>query len=199
MAESKIITPGVVTPQIEEPLRDFRCLRAPGIWYYDRWEETQDPPEAYKYLISNAQREIWIWDPYINQQDIDFLSNISEDVLVKGLTCFGSGTPKLQKLVSEASLISQKWKFYIKVRYYDKRMDGRDNSEPFHDRYLFVDERVFMVGASLEHHHRRLSTNAIVEITDEETRTLLKNRFNKCWKHEYTKELFSFEGGVFLP
>ncbi|WP_378955749.1 hypothetical protein [Pelosinus sp. sgz500959] len=199
MSGSTVFTPGVITPQAGQPLRQFRCILAPGIWYYDRWEETTNPPEAYKFLISNAQREILIWDPYINPQDIDFFINIPQDVSVKGLTCFGSRSRKEQELISRSRIASRDWNFHINVKYYDKSIDGGDNSDPFHDRYLFVDERVFMVGASIGHHHQRLSTNAIVEIIDSNARALVRHRFDKCWNHSYTKNLFSFEGGVFIP
>ena len=56
-----------------------------------------------------------------------------------------------------------------------------------HDRFLFIDDRVFYVGASLNYHSApnadRVSTTAIYEISEEENKKFLRQHYDSYWNN----------------
>jgi hypothetical protein len=61
------------------------------------------------------------------------------------------------------------------------------NGKPFHDRFLFIDEDVFKVGASLSYHHTGGNpSHSVLRVENDEARALLRNRFLDLWGHRHT-------------
>ncbi|MED2972203.1 hypothetical protein P4361_08045 [Fictibacillus sp. B-59209] len=180
--------------------KNFRCLIASDFWYYDRWLEPIEPPEIYEYLLSTAKNLVWIWDPYVKSEDLKLLSHINNEVKVKVLSYWGQDRraprkKRVQDLINEVSTKYLSWGFDIELKYYNTYYDT-ESIDPFHDRYLFIDNDVYMVGASLTNHHKRNSSTAIIKIVPEDAKLLLRERFNECWNHQVSEHLLLYIGGL---
>jgi hypothetical protein len=208
---TRVPTPIIPTPEFTAPTpaimtgasfsREHRCLCAPGLWYYDRWEERINPPQVYSFLLSQASDVVKIWDPYVHLEDLDILRNIPDGVSLQWLSAYGwsnlgSSNHKLDKIIDKVKLVHSTWNFDIEIRFFNRHLDGGDDSLPFHDRYLVLDNKVYMVGASIEYHRRRMSSTAIAEVSDSLAKNLVLSRFEDCWGHRYSLPIVTYVGGV---
>ena len=71
-----------------DEITEYHCLVATGTWYYDH-EKSKSPPTIYEQLLTQANREVCIWDPWIYYTDFDILTFIPKDIEIKCLTSFG--------------------------------------------------------------------------------------------------------------
>jgi len=99
--------------------------------------------DAYKEIrnrISEAQREAWIEDNYVDNTLFDLLANVGPDVDIKVLT---------QYFPKDFSLELQKF-----LQQYSPKMEVRI-STTFHDRFIWVDDKCYHLGASIKNAGRK--------------------------------------------
>jgi len=189
-------TKTTVTPKND--ILNYYCFSAGGTWYYDHFHELHNPPSIYQYLLSTAKETVWIWDPYIHPDDATVLNDIQREVDVRILTCKGIQKNVIpenyKKFLEKVEPIQQVNGFKLEFAIYNKLRDGE--KEAFHDRYLFVDNNVYAVGASVEYHRRRVTSTAIHLIESYKAYQLVTNRFLNMWKHENTLMAHSASGGL---
>jgi hypothetical protein len=179
------------------------CLLADGIWYYDIWEQNGKPPRIYDYLVSNATTKVWIWDPYTNDNDSVLFENIKREVDVRCLTYWGSdkigNIPKSrQNFINNIKLVQLRNMFTLEVRYNNTFKDSTKKN-PFHDRYLFVDDNVYIVGSSMGYHHEKdqsSSSTAIHLVKEISAARLITERFIECWNKSNTEIALKLVGGA---
>lgn len=173
------------------------CIR-----YFDGLNEgIQEPPPFYRDLLMCAQREVMIWDTYVYAEDICLLDQVNHgvkvDILTTGSLDGKTYTGKLKKLSEEIKKIKNENRIDIRVRFLNTRTLQPKNGFRFHDRFLKVDDRYFMVGTSLQSHHSEndtghsstLCTTALMEITGERDRQILQTNFDKYWHSPYVENL----------
>ncbi len=180
------------TPAPTFPVRGVEvrhgCLAAPSLWYYDNQHFKNAPPTIYEHLVSQAKRLVQVWDPYFYPEDAPLFTAIPPSVLFKFMTAWGfaakhgPGKPVID--FQSALKTSVRAGVNVQFRIYNAWIDGN----PFHDRYLLVDDSVFMVGASVEYHHRpkKNVSHAVARIDDPVGAALVRNRFDEWWNHKDT-------------
>lgn len=162
------------------------CLEAPSLWYYDRGR--REPPSIYKYLIGQARELIRVWDSYVHEPDAALFSGVPIGVRLEVLTYEGVRPPSEPRVTRfKRALDRFALESTCDVRFVNSRMS---QGTPFHDRYLFVDEEVFKVGASLEYHHTLGNpSHAVLRVENREARALLRDRFLHLWRHPHTESV----------
>ena len=110
-------------------------------------------------LVSNSKVFILLIDPYVDSKALNILKNTTDGIALKVIT---SSKSKLSK-IDINSFIKQ----------YNKTIDI-DINDDFHDRYLFIDDKVFHLGASINYIGRKISQ--INEVEDEGIKNYLRNR-----------------------
>ena len=95
---------------------------------HDAYKEVRD-------LISGAASEVWIEDNYVDNSLFDLLSNLPPNVEVKVLT---------KKWPRDFPLELKKFR-----EQYGVKMEVR-TSVNFHDRFIWVDDRCYHLGASIK-------------------------------------------------
>ena len=110
-------------------------------------------------LVSKSELFILLVDPYVDSKALNILKNSNDKISLKIIT---SSKSKLSK-VDINSFIKQ----------YNKSIDiSIDDS--FHDRYLFIDNKIFHLGASINYIGKKISQ--IDEVNDEGIKDYLRKR-----------------------
>ena len=159
-----------------------------------------DPPEIYAQLLGTATNRVCIWDPYIWVDDFPLFEFVPDVVEIQCLTSMGyDGSQNIDntrvgKFVIAVDGQRNRWISRMTVKYYNVRYDdcGRN---AFHDRYLYIDDDVYVVGASLAHHATRKGSTAIHRIESSEARDLIRTMYRVYWTHERTVLAYPI-GGV---
>lgn len=190
-------SPPSIVPTISAPTNSF--LQAGGTWYYDH-PSTIDPPDMYTQLLGTATNRVCIWDPYIWADDFPLFEFVPDAVEVQCLTSMGyDGSQEINqtrvgKLAIAVDVQRNQWISRMTIKYYNVRYDDCGKNA-FHDRYLFIDDNVYVVGASLAHHVTRKGSTAIHRIESSEARDLVRSMYTDYWTHERTELAFPI-GGV---
>lgn len=174
----------------------LNCETATGLWYFDHFTETEHPPAVYKKFVEEAEKRIWVWDPYVREGDEILFKDVKKEVDVRVLTSgrFTANVPKqITEFTHSLSHIQRKTKFILELRIYNTRDD--EDKVAFHDRYLFVDDHVYSVGSSIQYHRRRISSTSIHQIIHADAKELIEKKFIDLWKHKNTTSTLSLIGG----
>ena len=193
---SRVSQPSNV-PNISTPSN--KCFQAGGTWYYDH-PSTMDPPGIYAELLSMATNKVCIWDPNVDEHGFPVLAFVPDDVEIQCLTSMGHvnsnnlNNTRVGRFVMAVDVQRNKWVSRITVKYYNVRYDDCGKNA-FHDRYLFVDDNVYVVGNSLAHHVIRNGSTAIHRIESSQARDLVRSMYTRYWNHTWTEQAFPI-GGV---
>lgn len=184
---------------------DGYCLSAnKGMWYYDVFLKPGSGPTVYRSLLESAKRRIDVWDPYLHPSDARLFSNISSDVDLRILTCFGALESELRcfefndeykGFVNNLKELQCRNQFGLKIAIINAMKCGEFGRGKLpHDRLLFVDKEAYLIGSSLEYHSKEnqgdwltsVKNTTIYKIADIENREILYNSFLRFWneKHE---------------
>lgn len=197
--------PGVavaVPETISSVAEDHYCLKGEEFWFYDVMKKHQSGPTIYRYLLSLAEHEIWIWDPYLKDTDISLFDSIDEDVSIRILTSDYKGNEtdicsrQLQGFANGLKVLLVRKNLDITLKFLNKNMLCWTNrTDSPHDRYLFVDDQVYMVGCSLQYHSVEgllsynftgsgkwsIASTAVMKVTSEINKGILRNAFLELW------------------
>ena len=110
-------------------------------------------------LVSKAMLFILLVDPYVDSKALNILKNTNDNIRISLIT---SSKSKLSKLDINSF-----------IKQYNKTIDININDD-FHDRYLFVDDKVFHLGASINYIGKKISQ--INEVEDEVIKDYLRKR-----------------------
>lgn len=172
-------------------LEENGCQRAGNFWYYDSCLELSIAPSVYSALTAVAAQRLWVWDRYLNAGDIEAFGSIRAGVSFR-LLCEGSlqSAPFNDSLRIFAALFRERYpRVTLQIAWLNR--DVYPNYDPaicFHDRYLFVDDDIYMVGSSLSSHCKREWATSIIKVNDAIGCDLLRYEFDKYWTHRFTKQ-----------
>lgn len=110
-------------------------------------------------LVSKTKIFILLVDPYVDSKALNILKNTNDNIRISIIT---SSKSKLSK-IDINSFIKQ----------YNKTIDININDN-FHDRYLFIDDNVFHLGASINYIGKKISQ--INEVEDETIKDFLRKK-----------------------
>ena len=98
-------------------------------------------------------------DPYVDSKALNILKNTNDNIKINIIT---SSKSKLSKIDINSF-----------VKQYNRKIDININDD-FHDRYLFIDDKVFHLGASINYIGKKISQ--INEVEDEVIKDYLRER-----------------------
>ena len=110
-------------------------------------------------LVSKTKTFILLVDPYVDSNALNVLKNTNNNI---GINIITSSKSKLSK-IDINSFIKQ----------YNQTIDIKIDDD-FHDRYLFIDDKVFHLGASINYIGKKISQ--IDEVNDEGIKDYLRKR-----------------------
>ena len=182
---------------------EFYCKAVgQGLWFYDRLEHSESGPTIYRYLLEQAKNSIGIWDPFLHEQDAQLFRNISADIDIRVLSFCDTTYIKPSHLSFKFSMAEmvKKNHFDLKIAVIDRRklqdagICSYGKSLP-HDRFLFIDNRAFIVGSSLQYHSPEntvedgtsVSTTMIYEIQNPQQCRFLLHEFESYWNPDSVK------------
>lgn len=171
------------------PNQRDRCSHVDGYWYYDPFHETVDAPTVYQSLATTAVQRVWMWDPYFCDGDDLVLASLQDGVLLRLLTsgsCQGRSKlrQRLEKLVADLHIRYPR--VTVQVRCFN--LDNvQDRALDFHDRYLFIDNDIYVVGASMTWHRQRRGSHGVHRMEASTARDLVRDKFTQYWDHKHSK------------
>ena len=110
-------------------------------------------------LVSKTKLFILLVDPYVDSKALNILKNTNDNIKIDIIT---SSKSKLSKIDINSF-----------VKQYNRKIDININDD-FHDRYLFIDDKVFHLGASINYIGKKISQ--INEVEDEVIKDYLWER-----------------------
>lgn len=167
-----------------------------GFWYYDALDGSKvSGPTIYRDLVESAENVIDIVDPYLREQDSTLFVNISSSVNIRILTSMHQTDRRniicnRNNFVRSMKNIQLTKGFGLKISAIDgSRHSSASKSRNFHDRYLFIDDRVFLIGSSMHYHSIEGNANlldgiantSVTELFGPENKKLIKEVFEQYW------------------
>ena len=117
-------------------------------------------------LLKTAHSEVWAADPYVTEDSLALFLPLPDTVSVKLLGLRSTPTPV-------------RWKGFVTERGGQNEFRLAPAQKAFHDRFLGIDGRVFLSGASLKQVGERFS--ALVELVDAQNRQHIASAFAALW------------------
>ena len=140
----------------------LKCIESNEQYYNEKLIVDGELFDAITYLeeiVSKSKLFILLVDPYVDSKALNILKNSNDKVSLKIIT---SSKSKLSKV--DINLFAKQ---------YNKKIDiSIDDS--FHDRYLFIDNKIFHLGASINYIGKKISQ--INEVEDEGIKDYLRKR-----------------------
>ncbi|MBI5947074.1 MAG: hypothetical protein HY875_02930 [Chloroflexi bacterium] len=140
-----------------EPPREFVLIDADTP--YSTWVRLQA-------LLNSAKRELWVADPYLREEALELFVRVPAQA---SLRLLGSDRPPAVGV----------WQKFQQERGGTSEYRVAKESERFHDRFLGLDGRVFLSGASLKDAGRRFS--ALIEFADAAVASAVTSQFEQLW------------------
>ncbi|PID21907.1 hypothetical protein CSV61_06725 [Sporosarcina sp. P3] len=193
---SNVLKPGGEAELSTPKGQELNCSTASGLWYFDHFMEAVKPPAVYKKFVTESKERIWVWDPYVRAGDEVLFEDVSKEVDIRILTSDDIKTKiplKTEEFIAGISSVQQSAQFKLELRIYNT--NPNEEKGAFHDRYLFVDKHVYSVGASIQHHRRRLTSTSIHQILQEDAKSLIEEKFRDVWNHQNTQSAITLIGG----
>lgn len=145
-----------------------------------------DGPKLYEQLIKSARSKIVIWDPYVNTDDIQLLSEISPNTAIVIITSSSAqkwGTQEANLYNSLRSLINSaaRSSVTLSLGYINKDVYGKEKWN-CHDRFLIIDDsEYYLIGSSMAHHRSVLSSTGIMHVEHTADKEVIQEAFNKVY------------------
>lgn len=186
-----------------------------GFWYYDAMKEGRvSGPTIYRQLIESAQRLIGVWDTYLQERDANLFNNISSKIELKILTTVNQkdeedrNIDNYYRFLEKLKKIQEANGFSLIMQGICKSSHQKNSTARIpHDRFLFVDDRVFIVGSSLHYHSIEddaehiidVANTTVTELFADENKEILKNDFDSYFDktsphYKYSTELCNIPG-----
>lgn len=110
-------------------------------------------------IASSANSKVLLIDPYVDSKALNILKNVKEIVSVRIIT---SNKAKLSNI--DINAFTKQYNISVDVRIDDD----------FHDRYLYIDDRIFHMGSSINYLGNKISQ--INEVLDKDIKEYLMER-----------------------
>ncbi len=153
--------------------------------HYLRDDPNKPTPGYYSNLISLATNKIIIWDPYFHDVDTEIFKNLSHSVEVYVLSSKSNNNKNqylsgLEMRTNEYINNNVRGTCLFNFGFVDTCIYGKELWNT-HDRFLIVDGRYFLIGASVAHHLKAHDSTGICELVNENDKNIIQNAFNQCW------------------
>lgn len=170
---------------------NYNCKEGNEFWFYNNLENSHKPL-IYEHLLNSAKESICIWDPYANTNDAQLFKLINEGVDVKCLISNdmnkGNHYEKIREFISELKRIQEEKNYNLKLKVYNIP----NGEKGFHDRYLFIDDDIYIVGSSMAYHNTyskvKAASTSIHKVLLEENKKIISEIFYEYWRNEKSKE-----------
>lgn len=110
-------------------------------------------------IVSKAKNKVLLIDPYVDSKALNILKNSKDGIIIRIIT---SNKTKLSK--DDLNAFNKQYKNNIVL----------DIDNNFHDRYLFLDDKIFHLGSSINYLGNKISQ--IDEVIDDGIKNYLRNR-----------------------
>lgn len=188
---------------VNAPLPPVEDYMEKGAAYslYLKDSDDKPAPAMYGNLIASATSKVIIWDPYVHGDDMSVFSNLSHNVDISILMLCSAqnwGTRNADIINKLKQYIAPEFKASTSLRLAfidkDRHGAGLNGSWQFHDRFLIIDDEIFLIGASMAHHRSPQQTTGIMRIEHEEDKIMIHDAFNQTYNtaaEEHCKSFFS--------
>lgn len=155
--------------------------------FYDlmdkKGKSEKDYPDYYSILISQAKQTIRIWDPYFHENDDckmfrDVTASNIEIMIVTSLD-HNPNRPQDSQTVDDYSKYIER-NLPKSVATADITIRAYDHNN-WHDRFLIIDDRYFLVGASVYNQLHNNLSHGIYEVTNPKDKELILRKFNQYY------------------
>lgn len=146
-------------------------------------KQVKDFPDYYSILISQAKQSIRIWDPYFHEiDDCKLFSGVTANKIeIKIVTSLdhNPNRPQDKQTVDdyskyiERNLPKSVAAAEIAIRAY--------SHNDWHDRFLIIDDRYFLVGASVYNQLNNNLSHGIYEVINPKDKDLILRKFNQYY------------------
>lgn len=175
----------VLTPQTPVLSGITGFDKGDNYYFYDAY--LGQSPHLYQSLIASAENRIIIWDPFFMENcDYDLFSNVQKDgIEIFILTAYKrNGCQDKDSLDTFKNNILKALSSHAptcRVVICSIKLNLRKQyvTAVCHDRFLFVDDRVYLVGASMNNQISSKESFGVCEITDESDKGLIIRKFNE--------------------
>lgn len=150
--------------------------------FYDRLNNDQ-PPRLYQKLLGQATKDIEIWDPHYTENCKELFCEVEKDGICVEVLTICRYFETRQNMVDFANIIlraiDKKKVPNCRVTVYALNAIGGTNRGrvEWHDRFLIVDENVYIVGASMDSLTSRSPSYGIEQLQDLKDKNLIIGKY----------------------
>lgn len=153
--------------------------------HYLRDDIAKPTPCYHERLLSEATNKVVIWDPYFHAPDTAIFRGLKNAVEVYVLS---SKSKPLKDIYLDALIAETPNHLIPRVKshctfnfgFIDTCKYGKELWNT-HDRFLIVDDKYYLVGASVAHHLASHDSTGICRLRFRVDKQIVQNAFDKCW------------------
>lgn len=174
------------------PSRPTLCpsvIQGNEIYLYDGiLNPTQSSSNILTVLISKAETEVKIIDPYFHNGDEVTFSFVKNGVSVKILSSGVTTSVECQTNWAKMAIYKNSNGFSCEYRVIDPKSSLFRHPPFTHDRFLCCDDKWYVVGCSMSGHLlNEYKTTGVYRITDDSDANQIESMFKRAWTHSMSK------------
>lgn len=183
--------PAATTPSsggtAENPLdvfsKEFNMYKGEHYHFYCKPESGGAIPSLYQELLKHAEHNVYIWDSFFRKDDAAIFGCLTHsDIAIKIVTEQSGASLEAFKndcvtVMETAMTPSIKSGCLLKVAH--PKASVKDWK--IHDRFLFVDEKVYLIGSSVNYYTSLQKSTGVCEVVSEIDKDLIRKAFDYYW------------------
>lgn len=155
--------------------------------YYFHDRALGKPPRYYQHILSQAERQIDIWDPYFKHSAAQVFDEVTQsDISINILTILSLKGQYDKQTKNDIDNFADEIKNILHGNGVTPQLYIQCYIKPsfnkiWHDRYLIIDEKeVYLIGTSLDEQIYPIKDFGIYRITNANDIELIKNKMQEC-------------------
>lgn len=163
--------------------KEFNMYKGEHYHFYCKPEGSGATPSLYQEILKQAEHKVYIWDSYFRKDDAAIFGNLSRSgIAIKIITEQSGGSLEDFKndcvTVMETAMTSA-----IKSGCTLNVAHPKDTVKAWqtHDRFLLVDDKVYLVGSSVNYYTSLQKSTGACEVVSEIDKDLIKKAFDYYW------------------
>ena len=163
--------------------KEFDMYKGEHYHFYCKPESGGAIPTLYQELLKHAEHNVYIWDSYFRKDDAAILGELTHSgIAIKIITEQSGGSLEAFKndcvtVMETAMTPAIKSGCSLKVAH--PKASVKDWQ--VHDRFLIVDEKVYLIGSSVNYYTSLQKSTGVCEVVSEIDKDLIRKAFDYYW------------------
>lgn len=163
--------------------KEFNMYKGEQYHFYCKPEGGGAPPSLYQEILKLAEHKVYIWDSYFRKEDAAIFGCLSHPgISIKIITEQSGGRLEAFKndcVTTMETAMTAAFRSGCILKVGHPKATVKDWQT--HDRFLLVDEKVYLIGSSVNNYTSIQKSTGACEVVSETDKDLIRKAFDYYW------------------